>query len=214
MSLRAGGKRSADLSNDFFSEPGNFDDEFYSECMCNLDTYNEDYFGEFDNDITIDEVGKAINQTHNNKSVGLDNHPYETFKNNGSDEILTLLFNKIYEFCLIPSIWDLAIIKPIPKNALADPCLPLEYRGISLLSTVYKLFTSVLNKRIVQPAETNSLYSNELNDFGKNRSCEDQLFILSSIIRNRKSERLSTYIAFVDFEKAFDRVDRNFFFFF
>ncbi len=48
-------------------------------------------------------------------------------KNNGSDEILTLLFNKIYEFGLIPSIWNLAIIKAIPKNALADPCLPLEY---------------------------------------------------------------------------------------
>ncbi len=72
-----------------------------------------------------------MNQTHNNKSVSLDNLPYDIFKNNGSDEILTLLFKKIYDFGLIPSIWNLAIIKPIPKhfskNALADPCLPLEY---------------------------------------------------------------------------------------
>ncbi len=68
-------------------------------------------------------------------------------------------------WCILTSIWNLAIIKPIPKNALADPRLPLEYRGISLLSTVYKLFTSVLNKRIVQTAETNSLYSDEQNVF-------------------------------------------------
>ncbi len=95
--------------------------------MSNLDNDNEDYFRELDNDIIIDEVMKALNQTHNNKSVGLDNLSYEIFKNNGSDEILTLLFNKIYEFGLIPCIWNLAIIKPIPKNALADPCLPLEY---------------------------------------------------------------------------------------
>ncbi len=73
-------------------------------------------------------------------SVGLDNLPCEIFKNNGCDEILTLLFNKIYEFGLITSIWNLAIIKHILKNALADPCLPLEYRSIYLLSTVYKLF--------------------------------------------------------------------------
>ncbi len=46
--------------------------------------------------------------------------------------------------------------KKKPKNALADPRLPLEYRGITLLSAVYKLFTSVLNKRIVQIAETNT----------------------------------------------------------
>ncbi len=90
------------------------------------------------------------------------------FKNNGSDEILTLLFKKIYKFSLIPSIiWNLAIIKLIHKNALADPCLPLEYRGISLLSTFYKLFISVLNKKIVQTAETNSLYSDEQNGFKK-----------------------------------------------
>ncbi len=173
--------------------------------MSDLDTDNEDYFRELVNDITIDEARKAINQTHNTKSVGLDNLPCELFKNNGYDEILTLLFNKIFL-----SIWNLVIIKPIPKNTLADPRLPLEHQGISLLSTLYKLFTSVLNKRIVQTAETNSLYSDEQNGLQKNRSCEDHLFTLSSIIRIRKHERLFTYISIVDFEKAFDRVDRNF----
>ncbi len=44
----------------FCCEPGNFDDEFYSEYMIKLDTDNEDYFGELDNDITIYEVRKAI----------------------------------------------------------------------------------------------------------------------------------------------------------
>ncbi len=34
-------------------EPENFDDEFYSECMSDKDTDNEDYFRELDNDITI-----------------------------------------------------------------------------------------------------------------------------------------------------------------
>ncbi len=58
--------------------------------------------------------------------------------------------------------------------------------------------------------ETSSLYSEEQNGFRKNRSCEDHLFILSSIIRNRKRERLSTYIAFVDFVNS---VDRNLLFF-
>jgi hypothetical protein len=106
--------------------------------MSNLETDNQDYFRELDNDIAIDELQKVINHTSNNKSVDLDNLPFEVFKNNGSDEILTLLFNKMYDFSLTPSI--LAIIKPMPKNALADPCLPIKSLGISLLFTVYKLF--------------------------------------------------------------------------
>ncbi len=64
----------------FCPEPGNFDNKFYSECKSNLDTENENYFRELYNDITIDEVRKAINQTHNNKSVGISNLPYEIFK--------------------------------------------------------------------------------------------------------------------------------------
>ncbi len=34
-------------------------------------------------------------------------------------------------------------------------------------------------------------------------------FVLSSIIRQRKAERLPTSIAFIDMEKVFDCVDRN-----
>ncbi len=194
----------------FVPEPGVFDDTFYNNCTANMNLSGNDvYFDELDNEISLDEVRKVVNHAHNRKSVGIDNLPYEIFKNSDSHVILTLLFNKIYEYSITPSIWNLAIIKPIPKNSLADPRLPLEYRGISLLSTVYKLFTSVLNNRIVKTAEQNNLYADEQNGFRKKRSCEDHLFSLMSVIRNRKRDRLPTFVAFVDFEKAFDRVDRN-----
>ena len=107
----------------------------------------------------------------------------------------------------------MAIIKPIPKNSLADFRIPLEYRGISLLSTVYKLFTSVINDRIVKIAESQNIYADEQNGFRKKRSCEDHLYSITSIIRNRKRDKLPTFVSFVDFEKAFDRVDRDLLFF-
>ena len=58
-------------------------------------------------------------------------------------------------------------------------------------------------------AENSHLYADEQNGFRKKRSCIDHIFTMSSIIRNRKNRNLPTYIAFVDLEKAFDRVDRN-----
>ncbi len=78
-----------------------------------------------------------------------------------------------------------------------------------LLSTVYKLFSGILNKRIVNVADTNQLFADEQNGFGEGRSCIDHILVLSSIIRNRKAKGLSTYITYIDFEKAFDCIDRK-----
>ena len=43
----------------------------------------------------------------------------------------------------------------------------------------------------------------------KNRSCNDEIFCLSSIIRSRLNNGKSTFAAFLDMGKAFDKVDRN-----
>jgi hypothetical protein len=155
----------------------------------------------------------VIKDAKRNKSVGLDNLPYEIFKGNSSFAILTLLFNKMYNSNLVPSVWKMSLVKPIPKNSMTDPHIPLQYRGISLLSTVYKLFTSVLNSRIQSVAERHNLLADEQNGFRSNRSCEDHIFTLTSIIRNRKKDKLDTFVTFIDFEKAFDRVDRKLLFY-
>ena len=123
------------------------------------------------------------------------------------------LFNLIFKSGIIPTDWTFAIIKPIPKNSALDPRLPSNYRGISLLSTVYKVFASVLNERLVSCLESNHIFADEQNGFRKDRSCLDHIFALTSIIRCRKSQRKSTYVAYVDMEKAFDRVDRQLLFY-
>ncbi len=54
------------------------------------------------------------------------------------------------------------IIIPIPKTPKDDPKIPLNYRGISLLSTV--VYSSVLNNKLVDFLEKNSLLEEERND--------------------------------------------------
>ena len=191
----------------FTPNESQFDDVFYESC--GDDASENTYFQELDDEITISEVKKVIKHAKKNKSVGLDNLPYEIFKGNSSYDVLTVLFNKMYEYNLIPSVWNMSVVKPIPKNSLTDPNIPLQYRGISLLSTVYKLFSSILNNRIQLCAEEHNLLNDSQNGFRKKRSCDDHLFSLTSIIRNRKRDKLDTFVTFVDFEKAFDRVDRT-----
>ncbi len=57
--------------------------------------------------------------------------------------------------------------------------------------------------------EENGLYAEEQNGFRQGRSCSEHLFVLTTIIRNRKLQGKSTFTAFLDAEKAFDRVDRE-----
>ena len=48
----------------------------------------------------------------------------------------------------VPSEWDKCIINPIPKSSTSDRRDPLSYRGISLAPSMYKLYCSVLNRRL------------------------------------------------------------------
>jgi len=56
----------------------------------------------------------------------------------------------------------------------------------------------------------NNLIVDEQNGFRPKWSCEDHIFSLLTILKNRKSQNKNTFVAFVDAEKAFDRIDRQF----
>ena len=194
----------------FQTSPGVFDDEFRDQCEKDLNDMNDscDCLPGINDAITLEEVVYAISVAKLRKAVGIDNLPNEILKNENTYKLMHVLFSQIFESGVMPTIWKSSIIKPIPKSALLDSRLPLQYRGISLLSTVYKIFSSVLNRRISNCIEINDLVADEQNGFRKDRSCLDHVYSLTSIIRCRKKQGLSTYVAFIDMEKAFDRVDR------
>ena len=81
-----------------------------------------------------------------------------------------------------------------------------KYRGITLLSIVGKIYTSILNSRITDFIERSNSLLDEQAGFRKGRSTVDQLYILTEIIRNRKSP---TFCGFLDVAKAYDRVWRD-----
>ena len=205
----------ADCYSSLYSQydENTFDDNFYEQCMHdfrNLQT--ESSLGnnpELNKNIVYSEVNQCVQLAKNNKAVGLDNLPYEIFKNKTSIDLLTKLFNLIFSSGLMPTLWLKAVIKPIPKGSMVDPRVPLQYRGICLLSTVSKLYTSLLNNRLLLFCENNGILVEEQNGFRKKRSCEEHIFSLASIIRNPLNKRKNTFAAFIDMEKAFDKVDRN-----
>ena len=135
--------------------------------------------------------------------------PNEILRHEGIKNLLLDFVNMCFMYNVIPSVWRMSIISPIPKSSSKDPCVPLNYRGISLLSCFYKMYTSLLNMRLGDYCERSGCLVDEQNGFRSGRSCQDHIYALSSIIRNRKTEGNDTYCAFVDFKKAFDWVPRD-----
>ena len=89
---------------------------------------------------------------------------------------------------------------------------PLNYRGITLAPVIYKIYCTILNKRLSQLEEQNEILHDAQNGFRKNRSTVDHISSLTSIIETRKLKRKSPFAIFVDFKKAYDAIDRSKFF--
>ena len=73
-----------------------------------------------------------------------------------------------------------------------------------------KIYSSLLNKRIVNYLEGEHIICDEQNGFRKDRSCVDHIFSLDAIVRSQVYANGSVFTAFIDFKKAFDSIDRDF----
>ena len=51
------------------------------------------------------------------------------------------------------------------------------------------------------------------NGFRRGRSCEDHIFVLSSLMNSKNAENKSVSAAFIDMSKAFDCINRDFLFY-
>ena len=171
------------------------------------DGYVENEF--INGDITLTEIEHITQKLKNNKSSGFDKIPNEVLKNADVQNMLWKLFNTFFQLGMTPTIWLKTIIVPIPKSATKDPHVPLNYRGISLLSCVLKAYSGILNKRVTDYCELMEIFSDEQNGFRKDRSCVDHIFTVTSVVRNRMSNNLPTFACFIDMQKAFDWVDRD-----
>ena len=90
-----------------------------------------------------------------------------------------------------------------------DKADPRDYRGMTLLYTVGKIFCKILNDRIGMMMEKEDKISEEQAGFSPSRSCVNHVYTLGKIIQDRKYAGLTTYCFFLDVQKAYDIVWRN-----
>ena len=91
------------------------------------------------------------------------------------------MFNVILKCGHIPETWSSGWIVPIYKNK-GNKDDPNNYRGISLINCICKVFTSVISARITRYCDSVQLIGNEQAGFRKRFSTSDHIFSLHVLI--------------------------------
>ena len=120
-------------------------------------------------------------------------------------QILLRLFNLILTTGTVPQDFKAALIVVLYKKNSRLDCG--NYRPISLLSHVYKLFISIIAERV-----KGDLYASLPDSqaaYQPGRGTIEQVIALEQIIEKSIEFNSPAYIAFIDFTKAFDSIKLN-----
>ena len=150
---------------------------------------------------------QAVKHIKSGKAAGVDEIRPELPKVLVGEGIdwLTRVFQVAWDSGEVPVDWQTGVIVPIFKKGDKTECH--NYRGITLLSLPGKLYAKVLEskvRRIVEPR-----MAEEQCGFRPGRSTTDQVFTLHQVQEKAWEYAKQVFLAFVDLEKAYDRVSRN-----
>ena len=108
---------------------------------------------------------------------------------------------------VMPETTLLAHITPILKSV--DRSIPANYRPVSLTNHLTKIFERVIRQEIVHHLETNGLMNNTQHGFRERYSTITQILSFYDSVLSFLEEGHSVDAIYLDFAKAFDKVDHQ-----
>jgi hypothetical protein len=130
------------------------------------------------------EVEMAIEKLERHRSTGIDQIPAELIKAGGRiirSEIHKLIIS-IWNKEALPEEWKESVIVPIYKKGDKTDCS--NYRGISILSTTYKILSNILQSRLTPYSE--EIIGDHQCGFRRNRSTIDHIFGIRQILEKKR----------------------------
>ena len=163
---------------------------------------------ELDMEPTMEELNRAIDALPSGKAPGADGIPPEVIK--AGKSILLHPLHELLRLCWkegqVPQEMRDSKIVTLYKNK-GDRSDCNNYRGISLLSVVSKMFARVVLKRLQVLAER--VYPESQSGFRARRSTVDMIFSIRQLQEKCREQQMPLYTAFIDLTKAFDLVSRQ-----
>ena len=191
----------ADTFAEYFKAINNPASQFYQPDVDVL-FFNERYlngelqvmFEELNIEISNNEILKACNELHCGKA-------------GGPDLVINEFFKHGIEFLIDYLQGTEGYIIPLHKKGDKDKTE--NYRPITLLSALGKLFTRILNNRLCSWAEKYHIYVEAQAGFRKEMGTIDNVFVINGLINHLLNANKRLFVAFIDFSKAFDYVVKD-----
>ena len=120
---------------------------------------------------------------------------------------ITQLFNLILKSGIYPDEWKCAHITPIFKGGKKSDLG--NYRPISILSPISKLFESLISAKIMDYLESNFMLHEAQFAYRKKTSTEHAVLTMTEEWRKKLDLGLDVIALFLDLSKAFDTVDHE-----
>ncbi|PJE77717.1 hypothetical protein CI610_03355 [invertebrate metagenome] len=156
--------------------------------------------------VRSDEVCDILKILKLGKASGHDtiSHHMLKFTANSICKPLSILFNMSFNQKSFPEIWKKGVVLPLFKKG--DRHLVSNYRPITLLSCIGKVFERVVFKHIYNYFHENSLFYEKQSGFMSCHSTVHQLIEIYHNICCSLEEKKHACLIFCDISKAFDRV--------
>ena len=143
----------------------------------------------------------------NGKSVGISGVRNEMIKYCHSPLLpitINILFEKMINFSVIPTMFNVSIIKPIIKNVNKDTADITNLRPVAVSDTLTNLFEAIILEIL------NNQHKDDKKQFGfkKSSSCNHAVFVLYQAIKASKARGTRLYVCAIDASKAFDKINR------
>ena len=173
---------------------------------CNIPDFEKTMFVHPTNEKEISEILRGLK---NKKSSGHDGISNEILKCCSPiiEPFLVKIFNQCIENCIFPDCFKIAKVIPLYKKG--DKKDPQNYRPISLLSSLSKIFEKIIHKQMMNFCRTNKLLNPRQYGFRDKMSCTDAIAAITDFIRNAIDKKLTGQVCYIDLQKAFDTLDHK-----
>ena len=158
-------------------------------------------------EITPSKVASVISDRDPSKATGPDGIPVILFQMCSPElsPILSKLFKKCMSESCFPGTWKQPSVIPVFKNC-GERSDPRNYRPISLLPIISKIFETLINTSIVNHLNSQNLFSDYQYGFRSGRSTADILTVINERIYRSLNASGETRAVALDISKAFDKV--------
>lgn len=154
-----------------------------------------------------DELLEYTSKLKKNKAPGFDNISTNMLIYLPANHLvyLTFLINCLLKLKYFPACWKEAIVVPIHKPG-SVATNPVNYRPISLLSALSKIYEFILARRLDDFIYSNNILRPEQMGFRSRHSTQHQLWRVVEYIHSARESSNLACVVFVDISKAFDKI--------